>query len=87
MNTSDEESSKEEIHLSKAMAEQVEWIAPLRSKLLHCRRQDAPLEVDAALCNGRTYALGYTTGVGLSTAPTTARTWCSSCVAKAMSTV
>ena len=86
-NTSDEESSKEEIHLSKAMAEQVEWIAPLRSKFLHCRRQDAPLEVDAAWCNSRTYAVGYTTGVGLSTAPTTTRTWCSSCVTKTISTV
>ena len=79
------EATEDAIHIPEEVAKQLEWIAPLRSKFLHCRRRDAPLEVDAALCTGRIYALGYTTGQGIATAPTTSRMWCSSCLAKATS--
>ena len=68
--------------IPKEIADKIEWVAPQRGKHIHVRRLDLPVEVAASLCIGRQYAIGFTMGVGVITAPTQAKAWCPSCIRK-----
>ena len=67
------------------MLEAIDWVAPLRSRQVHVRREvdlstpDCPVQ---PLCHTRVYTIGFITGTGVEAAAPLGRQWCAGCLQK-----
>ena len=69
--------------LPSHLLEELQWVAPKRSKKVHVRRaMDVPLDEPSVmpLCRARPYVAAYTCGTGVSTASKLDRGWCGECI-------
>ena len=65
------------------LLEEVQWVAPKRSKKVHVRRMmDVPLDEPSVmpLCRPRPYVAAYICGTGVSAAAKLGHGWCGACV-------